>query len=1176
MIDIGSLQTLGLDTKIVATEHKLVDASGREMNIIGSVLVTINLGGELIKQHLKVLNAKTYKHVLLGRDFLSNFGSMEFDMVANKVKLGKEWFMCVSSKGKEPVRMQNNVSLPPRSESIVNVKCRNSLSLITADFEPKPLGGVMGVYATRCRVIPDVDGVFQISLLNVTNDKVTVHSRKFVGNLTKVNEAVSQIDLIEDENPTSHQFDIVHGNDISDNERDQLKALISKYGEVFASNPKKPTPVRNMTHRIITNDAQPVRKKPYRIPHAWNEEVSTQVQQMLDNGIIRPSSSPWNAPVILVKKKDDSMRFVCDFRGLNDVTKKDSYPLPHLRDVIDKMQGAKFWTTLDAASAYWSMPVAEEDKEKTAFSVPRGKFEFNVTPFGLCNAGASYQRMMDITLSGLPSDRVLAYMDDIVIFSGNFQEHLHNLEQVFQRLQSSRISLKLSKCVFASDKVNFLGFELSQGGIKPQARLTEAIDNYKRPETRKELKGFLGLAGFYRSFIQNFAEICQPLNKLTSENVPFQWDDSCEAAFSVLKQKLSSKPVLSFPKLGEPFIVEVDASNHAVGGVLSQVGNDDSLHPVAYFSTALQLSQKNWSTTAKEAFALVCAVRHWQVYLAGKSFVLNSDHNPLTHLREQKDPRGKFARWLTELEEFDYSVQYIPGKFNIKADALSRNKAASEAQPPTEFEENIYALFGNKDGFRVQLKEEQSRDPSISDATKCVLNGEKISKGKLKRVQLQLRVCDGVLTKSGRPIIPPSLRKLIVTEYHNIAHFGTDKVYSLLKDRYYWPSMYNYVKSFSQGCETCQKTKCATSPPKAPLVPMFIPNAPMQFLSIDIAYLPKDNNGYQYILLIGDIFSKFVQAVPLKDQTAPKIVDALLRNWIYIHGSPFYLLSDQGSNVDGEVMAEICNELGIEKRRSSAYHSQGNGFAERNIRTVKDLLRAVLLHRRLQQSKWRSILPGLVFALNASESKATRCVPYNVVFGRSAILPQDIVFDNSVPDQHDEILPAEFEYATSSSMKDIFSRVVETLEISKRKMQQQYNRNLRFIDYSEGQQVWLKVKHYKTGENRKLAPRRDGPWKIISKLPNGVNFQIENSRKERKIVHHDRLLPVIDNGFRNDRIPNATSSESELSEDSADYSDSDSGADGEVENDDLNRERPRRQRQQRFLPDTIPWGALRI
>ena len=1153
------------------------------MNIMGSVVVSITLGGFLLQQNLKVLNAQTYKHVLLGRDFLSNFDTIQFDMACNKIKLGTEWFVCVSSKRREPVRVQSNVSLPPRSESIVNVKCSKSLSLITADFEPKPIIGIGGVYATCCRIVPDLEGVFQVTLLNVNNDKVALNSRKLIGTVSMVKETVLKSKPEKVEKTSGSKLSINHGNALTEKEQDQLRALISQYEDIFAANPRKPTPVRNMTHRIITDNAQPVCMKPYRIPHAWNKEVGDQVQQMLDNEIIRPSSSPWNAPVILVRKKDNSMRFVCDFRGLNNVTKKDSYPLPHIRDVIDKMEGAKFWTTLDAASAYWSMPVAEKDKEKTAFSVPRGKFEFNVTPFGLCNAGASYQRMIDITLAGLPSDRVLAYMDDIVVFSTNFQEHLLNLEQVFERLQSSGISLKLSKCVFASKKVDFLGFELSNEGIKPQARLTEAIDQFKRPGTRKELKGFLGLAGFYRSFIPKFAEICEPLNKLTSEHAPFQWDDSCEAAFSLLKQKLLSKPILNFPKLGEPFVVEVDASNHAVGGVLLQMGKDQFLHPVAYFSTALQSSQKNWSATSKEAFALVCAVRHWHVYLSGTKFVLNSDHNPLTHLREQKDPRGKFARWISELEEYNYSIHYIPGKFNVKADALSRNQAASDTQPLTEFEDNIYALFGSKDGFPVQLKEEQSKDPSISNATRCVMEETKILTGQLKRVQLQLRICDGILTKSGRPIIPPSLRKLIVTEYHNVAHFGTNKVYSLLKDRYYWPSMYNYIKSFSQGCETCQKTKLTTSPPKAPLVSMFIPKAPMQFISIDLAYLPKDDMGYQYFLLIGDIFSKFVQAVPLKDQTAPTIVDALLRNWIYLHGSPFYLLSDQGTNVDGEVMAAICNKLGIEKRRSSAYHSQGNGFAERNIRTVKDLLRAALLHRHLPQTKWRSILPGVVFALNASESKAIRCVPYNVVFGRCAVLPQDITFDNSIPSRFDEMLPAEFEYVTSSTLTDIFSHVIEALEISKQKMQDQYNRKLHFIDYSEGQQVWLKVKHYKTGENRKLAPRRDGPWTIISKLPNGVNFQIENSRKERKIVHHDRLLPVVDNGLRNETIPytpsdtDVQSSAGDCSENS-DYShsDSDSVADDEHDDGELNRERPKRQRHQRNIPNSIPWDAIRI
>ena len=240
------------------------------------------------------------------------------------------------------------------------------------------------------------------------------------------------------------------------------------------------------------------------------------------------------------------MHFVCDFRGLNDVTQKDTYPLPHIRDVLDKMHGAKDWSTLDVASAYWSMPLNERDKEKTAFSMPHGKFEFNVTPFGLCNAGASYQRLMDITLSSLSSSRILAYMDDIVVFSRSFPEHLYDLTEIVQRLQTSNISLKLSKCLFASSKVDFLGYELSRNGIQPQARLTDAIRTYQRPSTKKELKGFLGLAGFYRAFVPNFSVISQPLNKLTSEYSQYVWTDDCEQAFCHLKDLLTSKPILHF------------------------------------------------------------------------------------------------------------------------------------------------------------------------------------------------------------------------------------------------------------------------------------------------------------------------------------------------------------------------------------------------------------------------------------------------------------------------------------------------------------------------------------------------------------------------------------------------------------------------------------------------------
>ncbi len=258
--------------------------------------------------------------------------------------------------------------------------------------------------------------------------------------------------------------------------------------------------------------------------------------------------------------------------------------------------------------------------------------------------------------------------------------------------------------------------------------------------------------------------------------------------------------------------------------------------------------------------------------------------------------------------------------------------------------------------------------------------------------------------------------------------------------------MYSYIQTFIRHCDTCQTTECNTRPPKAPLTEMFTPTAPMQFISIDIGYLPKDTKGYQYILLIGDIFSKFITAVPLKDQTAPAVIDSLLNHWIYTHGTPSYLLSDQGSNVDGNLMRKICNTLGIEKRRSSPYHSQGNGFAERNIRTLKDMLRAVLLHRRWPQPKWRQILPSLIFALNTSVSKATNCIPYNVVFGRSVVLPQDVTFGHDFTDLFHEQSLDDYQYLAASSLMEIFHHVSNALQLNQDAMKKQYNRNICLID----------------------------------------------------------------------------------------------------------------------------------
>ena len=264
---------------------------------------------------------------------------------------------------------------------------------------------------------------------------------------------------------------------------------------------------------------------------------------------------------------------------------------------------------------------------------------------------------MDITLSGLSSSRILVYMDDIVIFSRSFPEHLSDFTEIFQRLHASKISLKLSKCLFACSKVGFPGYELSRTGIQPQARLTDAIRSYQRPLSKKELKGFLGLTRFYRAFVPNFSMISRPLSKLTSDYSQYVWTEDCEKVFCHLKGLLTAKPILQFLDLNKPFTLEVNASHFAVGEIFSQLGSDQSLHPVAYFSTTLRGSQLNWSATEKEAYALVMAVWLWHVYLAVSHFTLHSDHNPLTHLHESKNPQRKIGRWLSELEEYDYTIK---------------------------------------------------------------------------------------------------------------------------------------------------------------------------------------------------------------------------------------------------------------------------------------------------------------------------------------------------------------------------------------------------------------------------------------------------------------------------------------------------------------------------------------
>ena len=1091
IVDSGagvSLMTNGVfkripNASLSPADKALKDASHNDIKLLGKVSLPVQVRGDKgvsVSKNVDfyVSDCDSSSCVLLGRNFMCQFGTVSFNFDENSITLGGT--KCSGFKtygGRAKIALQTVI--PAKSEVLVKLKSRRGNGLVKADFLPDIHNGIPGLYAMKTRVVPDSSGCFSVMVVNTTDEEIVLRNSGRLGKLCPCAETVAEISF---EGDVKGGIDWSQANigDIPAADRTRVLNLLKEFEDVFAKNPKQPKQVNNATHTIDTGGCLPVFRKPYPIPYAYTDDFNKQIDQMLENGIIRPSNSPWNASVILVKKKDGSLRFVCDFRSLNDVTIKDTYPLPRISEVIDRMEGSVYFTTLDCASAYWSIPLAEDDKEKTAFSGPRGKFEFNVTPFGLCNAGASYQRMIDLSLSGLSVLKILAYLDDIVIFSQTIDEHCEQLRELFERLRQCNISLNLSKCAFAMKEVDYLGYTLSSDGIKPQQRLTDTIRNFPVPNDRKALKRFLGVSNYYRDFIQMYADVCAPLIALTSEKVPFVWSMECDSSFTTLKDMLCSYPVLAFPRLGESFAVEVDASDVAVGGVLLQTDQMGKEHPVAYFSNTLKREQRNWSPYSKEAYAIVLATRHWKMYLVGSKFQIRSDHNPLTTLRKTKDPRGKFPRWLTELEELTFEVVYKPGKLNVVPDALSRIINPAEHEPVDDLDEKLYLVLDDGKDFLQQLQEEQSKDAVIVDALAKIESGEKIDRGRLRHVQKQLRVQDGILMKSGRPVVPPSLRKYVTEKLHGDSHIGSEKLYERISKRYYWPNLYRYISCHASHCEICQQCKPSPKSPKAPLLPIQEPERPMQFITLDIAYMVKDDKGYRYILLIGDLFSKYISAVPLREQTAEDISLALNKEWLLVHGVPNFLLSNQGSNVDGEVMRQICDKFGIEKRRTSAYHSKGNGFAERSIRNVKETFRTHLLNNKMHQNKWRSVLKELVFALNTTISAATKCVPYSVVHGRDAVIPEDVFLGRtSVQLGQDVASPSDFAVETRMHLDRAFETVRNNLSKYRSRMEKSYNTSIKTHDYAVGYDVWLRKKNFKGGESIKLAPRRTGPWSVV-------------------------------------------------------------------------------------------------
>ena len=622
-------------------------------------------------------------------------------------------------------------------------------------------------------------------------------------------------------------------------QQEELQEMINSYADVFAHNPRAPRESLASPHSIVSKDDRVCKDKVRRTPSKWQDSIQGQVKEMLENGIIRKSSSPYNSNPLLVDKNDGSKRFVVDFRTLNKNTTQDSYPLPNIDDMLDGFKGCKYFSQVDLASGYWGIPISEKDRQKTAFCVPGGKYEFCRMPFGLVNSQATFQRNMDDVVRLLHQNGfkgVGAYVDNIVVFTQSYEEHLETVEALLKSIQDYNFSLRASKCEFGFEEIQFLGFCVNGETVKASPDNISKIERFPTPRNRKEIQRFLGLCNFNRRFVNNYTDISAPLNRLTSQKVKFKWEKDEEEAFAKMKNTLCETTALYLPDWSKPFHVKTDASDIAVGAMLFQYDVEGVARPIAYHSKSLSAPEKKWTVTEKEFYAIVNASRKWTVYCYTQ-VTFHTDHQPLKYIRSQKDPRGKIGRWLMELENIDYRVEYCQGKDNKEADYLSRIKLEGMSNEGKHGDEQFDMIYTYNS---ISVHDEQHKDADIAQAILQLKDNGKIKTGPY-RYYNNLTLQNGSLLKGGRLVIPPAITGIIIQEYHGQHHVGAENTLLLIKRRYYWKNMDRQVSQFVGNCRTCIQFKTRKAP-KSPLQTDDLPK-PRERIAIDIGAMPLSSKG---------------------------------------------------------------------------------------------------------------------------------------------------------------------------------------------------------------------------------------------------------------------------------------------------------------------------------------------
>ena len=742
-----------------------------------------------------------------------------------------------------------------------------------------------------------------------------------------------------------------------------VKALFSKFSELATAPQFNLAPLHSTKHRIDTGNSKPICFKSRPLNAQQLQIVKSSFNDMLQSGIIQPSSSPWASPLHMVKKSDGTWRPVGDYRALNKVTVADKYPVPNIEHFTTNFsKDVSIFSKVDLVKAYHQIPMHEDDIAKTAIVTPFGSFEFLRMNFGLKNAGASFQRFIDEVVRGL--DFVFVFVDDVIISSRNLEEHVKHLEILFQRFQKYGIRLSLHKCEFAKTKINFLGYQLSKDGIRPTEEKVKALCNICEPKDHKALRRLLGMFGFYQRFIVNYAQIVMPLRKLQLE-ADFNWTQEHSECLEKLKSCLCNAVTLSFPSSeASKFTITSDASHTSIGACLHQIVNGDSL-PLAFYSRKLSDTEVKYSTFDKELLAIFAAVKKWSSILQGIPLTVFCDHKPIVGAFQSNSPRfsARQQRQLSVLSEYVSEIVHIAGSSNIVADSLSKD---------------VNVIQNDIKPFDLEsIAENQIKNPDYLTAfeNKIVIT---LPSGKPL-------ICDKSLI-SPRPIVPPDSQRAVFNSLHDLTHPSTKRSLKLIKERYTWSNIDRSIKQFCNECVFCQQAKI-TRHTKAALQPF--PETTNRFSHIHLDLVgPLENANrnsvnYRYILTIIDRATKWIEAVPLVDKSAKTVAEAFFFHWISRFGSPLQVITDQGKEFNNSLFKELSKFIGFHHTRTTSYHPQSNGLLERQHRTIKQAIKAHILQ---EKSNWYDSLPVVLFGLRI-QPLSNNYSPFEMVTGQKIHIP---------------------------------------------------------------------------------------------------------------------------------------------------------------------------------------------